>query len=57
MARNASIKWGVRRRAGYCTPRFCEPGLNNGLRRLMTVEIRIDGQTQGPVCEGLVRVT
>jgi glyoxylase-like metal-dependent hydrolase (beta-lactamase superfamily II) len=32
------------------------PKQADGVRRLMTVEIRIDGQTQGPVCEGLVRV-
>jgi hypothetical protein len=31
------------------------PKQANGVRQLMTVEIHINGQTQGPVCEGLVR--
>jgi glyoxylase-like metal-dependent hydrolase (beta-lactamase superfamily II) len=32
------------------------PRVGDGQRRLLTVEVRIDGQTQGPICEGLVRV-
>lgn len=32
------------------------PKQGDSVRRLMTAEIKIDGQTQGPVCEGLVRV-
>jgi hypothetical protein len=31
-------------------------GDTDSIRRLMTAEIRIDGETQGPVCEALVRV-